>query len=245
MASPLDRMDAKAATTSASATADPRATHRFRKQMSTLPEGLQLLLRPDWKDNKEVTCLKLYSMLFHFGLQGKLKPGSRKHLLVAAFEDDLRPLILDFCVTETHEESMDEDDVDFDPLSTTNNTLKAFIKKRAPPRFKFSPAATRDALLVLYKKFVSSDLVLPKSDKYTKSPRLLTKNAISKLTIEDLQFGLHCHAPHVFIHHALMHRDDYVSLYLYFLLDDETAAEKVIEGYHYSIVSDRVEKPKD
>lgn len=225
--------------TSMSSDPDRLRSHKFWNQYCTLPEDLRILLQPDWKKNRKVTSLKLYSILLHFGVQGDRKPKDLKATLVAAFENELRPLILDFCIPETVEESMEEDNNDFDPLDATIDMLKALIKKRNPD-FRVSPNANRHAILILYKTFVDHDLVLPKSKEYTKSPRLRVGAGLARLTIEDLSFALHCGAPHVFIHHAVMFREDYVSLYLFFLVDDESAREKVIEGYHYSIVRDKV-----
>lgn len=244
MQSPRDRAgkvgsERPAGSTSSPGTRDPRRNHKFWNKYSTLPEELNILLYPNWKENKDVTCLKLYSMLFHFGFHGKLRPKSKKDLLVDAFERELRPLILDFCIPETQEEEMDDDDDDFDPLHTTNDMLKAEIKKRVP-KFHISPNATRHGLLVLYKSLIDSALVLPKSKDYSKSPRLLNRRNLFKWTVEDLAFAIHCRAPHIFVHHSVMFREDYVALYLFSVLEDEDEGKKVIEGYHYSVVQDLV-----
>lgn len=140
---------------------------------------------------------------------------------------------------------MDTDDpaLDYDPLSprTTISKLKSVIESKKP-QVNVSSVALKDEVLALYKYYINLDLDLPNKDKFTKRPRVVQFEMVSRLSIHKLQHSIQAHHPEVLLNVSVLRLAHYVSLYHLFVIDEplEGDAEDLVPGYHYWIIKDLV-----
>lgn len=217
--------------------------HPLWHAVQTLPEDLQVFLSQDYTLKKvEIKKMEYYRVLLHFNPATKARFCHLKVDLEHGFEEELLPRLKPFISSHPSSPSpMDEEHNhrDFDPMSasTTRRMLQNFLKSRVPT-VKVPTHTSLSGLRLLYKQHIDTDLPVAREPHFTRTPRILKLSALKGQTIQHLQFALQCHAPEVFIHTMGMTRPVCLALYNKFLLEGIVEPGSLIEGLHYSIITD-------
>lgn len=186
--------------------------------------------------------MHFYRILIHFNPATKSRHFHRKDVLNAAFKKDLLPLLQPFLTPpaptamQTDEDSKAQ--LDFNPLGrkTTRKMLTDAIK-HANPTIHIPATARRDGLLLLYQAHVDKDLVIPGQTNEIRKPRAIAVKAVEGTDMEDLQLGLQCYAPNIFVHSVAMTHQVLVDCYLHFVHEKPVKAGSLVRGFHYSVIS--------
>lgn len=128
---------------------------------------------------------------------------------------------------------------DFDPLSTTTTRrmLKDAIKSRSP-NVKVPENTSLGDLRLLYKEHIDPDLLLLPELQFVRNLHIVKVNDLKGHTIGHLRFALQCHASKVFIHSIGLHCPTCLDLYIQFVLEGEVDPDRLLESFHYSMITD-------
>ncbi|EGG02484.1 uncharacterized protein MELLADRAFT_91305 [Melampsora larici-populina 98AG31] len=209
-----------------------------------LPHDLRVFLERDF-DAKVQTIKNLdyYRILAHFNPKTSSRPTHNKAKLLADFLKDVRPHLDHFLIDSPKPPPPPKGaSVDFDPLHrrTTREMLAGAIMS-ANPKAVILPGSRIDQLLVLFKKHVDPDLILPANTEFIRKPMVMSIEKARQTPIESLRFALQCHAPQIFVHSIAMTRPHLASLYIKFVAEEADTDDLLVEGYHYSVVVDPME----
>ncbi|EGF98212.1 uncharacterized protein MELLADRAFT_96084 [Melampsora larici-populina 98AG31] len=221
---------------------NPVSDHPLLPLVQMLPNDLYVFLQRNFEEiSSGITNLKYYRVLVHFNPKTSARPTHTKDKLKADFLEKLRPHLEPFLIDPPKPSTPAgaDIDLDFDPLHrrTTRAMLTAAILSQRPGTTIASDARI-DQILILYKKYVDPDLVLPANTEYSRKPKHLPVAKAAKKTMEYLRFALQCHAPNIFVHSIAMTHPMLVDLYIKFVAEEDVPEGRLVYGYHYSKIDD-------
>lgn len=221
---------------------NPVSDHPLLPMVQMLPSDLHVFLQRNFEEiSSGIINLKYYRVLVHFNPKTTSRPTHTKEKLKADFLEKLRPHLEPFLIDPPKPSTPAgaDIDLDFDPLHrrTTRAMLTAAILSQRPGTTIASDARI-DQLLILYKKYVDPDLVLPANTEFSRKPKYLSAAKASKKTMEYLRFSLQCHAPNIFVHSVAMTHPLLLDLYIKFVAEEDVPEERLVLGYHYSKIGD-------
>ncbi|KAH9822218.1 hypothetical protein DFH28DRAFT_1078520 [Melampsora americana] len=227
---------------------NPVSDHPLFPMVQMLPSDLHVFLQRNFEEiSAGIINVNYYRVLVHFNPKTSSRPNHSKERLKAAFLEKLRPYLEPFLIDPPKPSTPAgaDIDLDFDPLHrrTTRAMLTAAILHQRPGTVIASDARI-DQILILYKKYVDPDLVLPANTEFSRKPQFLSAAKAAKKTMEYLRFALQCHAPNIFVHSIAMNHPMLVDLYVKLVAEEEVPEGRLVPGYHYSKIADFMDMGK-
>jgi hypothetical protein len=214
---------------------DDLQLHPLWNLVKSLNEDLLIFISHEYEQSKpRILKDQIYRIFLHFDPKTKHRGFHLKEKLLNAFETELLPHLRPF-ISSPPPAPMDTDLEDFDPLTAPQKVLREAIQRKKPG-ITIPAGVNSHALHLLYKEYVDKDLVVPPAKEFAHRPRHVDVAGLKSKTIEHLRFSIQCHAPQVFIHSTPLNRTVCVDLYIKFVIEDDVAPGRLIEGYHYTII---------
>ncbi|KAI7933546.1 hypothetical protein MJO28_017603, partial [Puccinia striiformis f. sp. tritici] len=227
----------------------PSMSQAVSDRIAAIPEDLHFYLDVNIDlEKKPSTKATLLKMIKHFFPTYKAPSSHTRGLLARAYKQKVEPLLSSYIESMATYSDESDDDQNMEeapkplPLAGINpNNSSVTVDKiiglisQQYPKLKLPETMKKKAAIALYHQYIMPPPVggYPTEPFREPSPKVPVPYH-GLLTVEELRFGIHCHAYPVYvIGYAL--KPVLMAIYVQFVLDDINEGVPIFEGVHYGV----------